>query len=271
VIKTIAEIGINHNGDIEIAKKLIRICASAGVDVVKFQKRNPDVCVPESEKKKMRETPWGDMTYLEYKYRIEFGMNDYLAIDALCSMLGIQWTASVWDIDSLNFMSNFDVPFIKIPSAHLTNTALLEECSNMCVPIMLSTGMSDMDMIDKAISNNIIKGVLHCVSTYPSKPEEQNMRCIETLKKRYPYIPIGFSNHHPGLTFLTIAPAYGAEILEFHVTLDRSMWGTDQAASIEPDGIFKLMKRIKDIELAQGDGNKRIMEREVPIAKKLRG
>jgi N-acetylneuraminate synthase len=271
-MRTIAEIGINHNGDIEIAKQLIRVCSAAGVDVVKFQKRNPDVCVPESEKGKIRETPWGDMTYLEYKYRLEFGMNEYCAIDALCKTLGIQWTASVWDVDSLNFMTNFDVTFIKIPSAHLTNMKLIRECAESGLPVMLSTGMADMAMVDDAMEHSLwVSGILHCVSTYPSKPEEQNMKCITTLKEKYPTIPIGFSNHHPGLTFLTIAPAFGAEILEFHVTLDRSMWGTDQAASIEPDGIFKLMKRLKDINASIGDGNKRIMEREVPIMNKLRG
>ena len=271
-MKIIAEIGINHNGDIEIAKKLIHVCAMAGVDVVKFQKRNPDVCVPDSEKNKMRETPWGEMTYLEYKYRIEFGLNEYLTIDALCKTLGIQWTASVWDIDSLTFMQQFDVPFLKIPSAHLTNKKLLSECALTGIPVMLSTGMADMNMIDEAMEQCLyVSGIFHCVSTYPSLPNEQNMKCISTLKEKYPNIPIGFSNHHPGLTFLTIAPAFGAEILEFHVTLDRAMWGTDQAASIEPDGIFKLMKRLRDIEQAVGDGNKRIMEREIPILKKLRG
>lgn len=272
-MKTIAEIGINHNGDIEIAKKLIRICSDAGVDVVKFQKRNPDVCVPEEEKYKMRETPWGTMTYIDYKRKIEFNMLQYLEIDAYCRAVGIEWTASVWDTDSLKFMQQFNVPFIKIPSAHLTNTKLLVECAKSLTPVILSTGMADESMVDYAVNTDglVVSAILHCVSTYPSKPDEQNMHCILTLKQKYPDTPIGFSNHHPGLTFLTIAPAYGAEVLEFHVTLDRASWGTDQAASIEPDGIFKLMKRLRDIEAAIGDGKKRIMEREIPIIKKLRG
>lgn len=272
-MKVIAEIGINHNGDIDIAKRLIRICASAGVDVVKFQKRNPDVCVPEEEKYKMRETPWGTMTYLEYKKKIEFGLREYMEIDVFCKMLGIEWTASAWDVDSLNFLAQFNVPFVKIPSAHLTNTKLLFECARSAIPVMLSTGMADMDMVYTAMKTEglIVSGIFHCVSTYPSKPEEQNLMCIKTLKEKYPNIPIGFSNHHAGLTFLTIAPAFGAELLEFHITLDRSMYGTDQSASIEPEGIFALMKRLKDIESAMGDGNKRIMEREIPIIRKLRG
>jgi len=272
-MKTIAEIGINHNGDIDIAKKLIRTCSDFGVDVVKFQKRNPDVCVPEEEKYKMRETPWGTMTYIDYKRKIEFNMLQYLEIDAYCRAVGIEWTASVWDIDSLKFMQQFNVPFIKIPSAHLTNTKLLVECAKSLTPVILSTGMADESMVDYAVNTDglVVSAILHCVSTYPSKPDEQNMHCILTLKQKYPDTPIGFSNHHPGLTFLTIAPAFGAEVLEFHVTLDRASWGTDQAASIEPDGIFKLMKRLRDIEAAIGDGKKRIMERELPIIKKLRG
>lgn len=272
-MKIIAEIGINHNGDIDIAKRLIRICSNAGIDVVKFQKRNPDVCVPEEEKYKMRETQWGTMTYLDYKKKIEFGLREYMEIDVLCKTIGIEWTASVWDIDSLNFMTQFNVPFLKIPSAHLTNKPLLQECARSCMPVMLSTGMSDMAMVEEAVNTQglTVSGILHCVSTYPSKPEEQNMKCITTLKEEYPTIPIGFSNHHPGLTFLTIAPAYGAEILEFHVTLDRAMWGTDQAASISPEGIFKLITRIRDIELAMGDGVKKLMPREIPIMNKLRG
>lgn len=272
-IKLIAEIGINHNGDIEIAKKLIQVCRLAGVDVVKFQKRNPDKCVPEHQKNVMRETPWGEMTYLEYKHRIEFGQVEYEEIDDMCRSIGIDWTASAWDIDSLHFLNRFIVPFVKIPSALITDKTLLRECAELNMPVILSTGMCTMDMVDEAMKVDYLRvnGLLHCVSTYPSKPEEQNMLCIQTLKKRYPGVPVGFSNHHPGLTFLTVAPAFGAEILEFHITLDRASYGTDQAASIEPEGVFHLVKRIQGIELAMGDGNKRIMDSEVPIMKKLRG
>jgi N-acetylneuraminate synthase len=271
--KLIGEIGINHNGDIEIAKQLIRVCKLAGVDVVKFQKRNPDKCVPEHQKNVMRETPWGDMTYLEYKYRMEFGAAEYDEIDAHCRTLGILWTASVWDVDSLHFMNRYDVPFIKIPSALITDKGLLSACAFTKRPVIISTGMATMDMVDDAVATPGLKvdGLLHCVSTYPSAPEDQNLLCIQTLKNRFPDIPVGFSNHHSGLTFLTAAPALGAEILEFHITQDRSMWGTDQAASIEPEGVFHLVKRIRHIEKALGDGIKKIMPSEVPIMKKLRG
>jgi len=269
----IADIGINHNADLNIAKQLIQVCKLAGVDVVKFQKRNPDKCVPEHQKNVLKETPWGEMTYLEYKHRMEFSDVDYAEIDDFCGYIGMKWTASVWDIDSLDFMSRFNVPFIKIPSALITDKNLLSACSFLKRPVILSTGMSDMDIVDEAMGTPGLKvdGLLHCVSTYPSAPEEQNLLCIQALKKRYPKVQVGFSNHHPGLTFLTAAPALGAEILEFHITLDRAMWGTDQAASIEPEGVFHLVKRVRNIERALGDGKKRVMDSEVPIMKKLRG
>jgi N-acetylneuraminate synthase len=271
--KLIAEIGINHNADLNIAKSLIQVCKLAGVDVVKFQKRNPDKCVPEHQKNVMRDTPWGEMTYLEYKYKMEFGEEEYDEIDAFCRSLGILWTASVWDVDSLHFMNRYDVPFIKIPSALITDKDLLSACAFTKRPVILSTGMATMDMVDDAVNTPGLEvvGILHCVSTYPSAPEEQNLLCIRALKNRFPEIPIGFSNHHPGLTFLTAAPALGAEILEFHITQDRAMWGTDQAASIEPEGVFHLVKRVRNIEKALGDGVKKIMPSEVPIMRKLRG
>lgn len=271
--RLIAEIGINHNGDLDTAKRLIQVCSFAGIDVVKFQKRNPDKCVPEHQKNVMRDTPWGEMTYLEYKKRIEFDEVDYAEIADFCGYIGMKWTASVWDIDSLNFMSRFDVPFIKIPSALITDKDLLSACSFLKRPVMLSTGMSTMEMVDEAVNTPKLKvdGILHCVSTYPSVPEEQNLLCIQALKKRYPKIPIGFSNHHPGLIFIPVAVTLGATVVEFHVTLSRSSWGTDQAASIEPEGVFKITKYIKALEFAMGDGVKRIQESEIPIMRKLRG
>jgi N-acetylneuraminate synthase len=213
------------------------------------------------------------MTYLDYKWKIEFGQEQYEEIDDMCRFIGMKWTASVWDADSLYFMNRFNVPFIKIPSALITDKELLAGCAEMQLPVIISTGMSTMDMVDAAVNTPKlnVQGLLHCVSTYPSKPDEQNLLCLQALKKRYPKIPVGFSNHHPGLTFLTVAPALGAEILEFHVTLDRASWGTDQASSIEPEGIFHLVKRVRDIEKALGDGTKRIMDSEIPIMKRLRG
>ena len=271
-VQTIAEIGLNHNGDIDIARQLIHVCKLAGVDYVKFQKRNPDKCVPEHQKNVMRETPWGDMTYLDYKKKIEFQDSDYADIDDYCSSIGMKWFLSVWDTDSVGTARRFRNPMIKIPSACITDIDLLETVRDAKIPVILSTGMSTMDMVDRAVDvlGNRLVCIMHCVSTYPSKAEEQNLLCIKTLEDRFRGIPIGFSNHHSGLTFLTVAPMLGAEVLEFHVTLDRSMWGTDQAASIEPEGVFHIVKRIRNIEKAMGDGNKRIMDSEVPIMKKLR-
>lgn len=272
MIKTIAEIGINHNGSLDIAKQLINIAGTAGVDYVKFQKRNPDKCVPESQKNLMRETPWGDMTYYEYKQRIEFGEREYEEIDAYCRGTGIEWFVSVWDADSMETPIMFDNRYVKVPSACITDKELLWDIARTNIPVILSTGMADMGMVDSAmqILGSRVACVMHCVSTYPSRADEQNLKCIRTLKEAYPGIPVGFSNHFPGITFIPVAVALGAEFIEFHITLDRSMWGTDQASSIEPEGVYKIMKYIRNIEQGMGDGNKRIMERELPIMERLR-
>ena len=271
MIKTIAEIGINHNGDLDTAKQLISIAKTAGMDYVKFQKRNVDVCIPEAMKNTIRETPWGDMKYIDYKHKIEFEKPEYDEIDEFCKSIGIQWTASPWDIDSVDFLSSYNVPFIKVPSALITNKNYLEAVRLTDIPVVMSAGMSTMEMVDNAIDSlGEILCIMHCVSTYPSTAQEQNLLCIQTLKERYPNIPIGFSNHFAGITFIPVAVALGAKWVESHVTLDRSSWGTDQSASIEPEGIYRIMKYIKNVEAALGDGNKRIMEREIPIMKKLR-
>lgn len=269
-VKIIAEIGINHNADMSIAKRLIDISAAAGVDYVKFQKRTPELCVPEDQKGVMRDTPWGRMTYLEYKYKMEFGKAEYDEIDLHCFSRGIKWAASAWDAPSIDFLKRYSPDFIKIPSALLTD---LKFISDVDCPMILSTGMSDLLMINNAITvagEKNIKAILHCTSTYPAKTEELNLSCIGTLKQQYPWASVGFSNHHPGIVYMPAAVALGAEWVEFHITLDRSMWGTDQAASIEPEGVVKLVKYIRGIEAAMGDGVKRIMESEVPIMKKLR-
>lgn len=272
-VKTIAEIGINHNGDIAIAKDLISIVKSSGCDYVKFQKRTPDKCVPEHQKNVMRETPWGDMTYLEYKKRIEFGDEEYREIDKHCEFVGIPWFVSVWDMNSIETSLKFRNKLVKIPSACITDDRLLYVVKATNIPAILSTGMSDMEIVEKAV--DILDGnvvcIMHCVSTYPSKPEEQNMNCITTLKKKFPKIPIGFSNHFSGITYIPVAAALGAEWIEYHVTLDRAMWGTDQAASFEPEAVFRVNKYLRNIEKGMGDGEKRILEGEVPIMKKLRG
>ena len=274
----IAEIGINHNGDIDIAKKLIDIAAVAGCDAVKFQKRNPDVCVPEHQKNVMRDTPWGEMTYLEYKYKVEFGKEEYDEIDSYCKAQGIRWSASPWDRDSLEFLSQYDIPFIKIPSAMLTNYTLINAASLTGKDVILSVGMSTIEEIDAAV--NILKhntqftdynySLLHCNSTYPAKLEDLNLSRIRTLKHLYA-CDIGYSGHEFRLGTSVAAVYLGATIIERHITLDRSMWGTDQLSSVEPQGLFKLVSGIRELETAYGDPIIEPTEGEKEIRKKLRG
>lgn len=271
-ITTIAEIGINHNGSLDIAKKLIDVCASAGMDIVKFQKRTPDLCVPEHQKNVMRVTPWGNMTYLQYKHRMEFGAKEYDEIDRYCRSKGIKWTASAWDYPSLQFLIERNVPFIKIPSACAVDIDLLDAAKISGVPLVVSTGMCDEDMVNFIVDayGDSIQCLMHCVSTYPSKASEQNLSAITWMKDSFPHLQIGFSNHFPGLTFIPAAIALGCSWVEMHVTLDRSSWGTDQAASIEPEGVFRVMKWIHSMEAAMGDGKKAILEAERPVMKRLR-
>ena len=268
----IAEIGINHNGDIDKAKVLIDIAATAGCDVVKFQKRNPDICVPEHQKKIKRKTPWGEMTYLDYKYKVEFGKEEYDEIDRYCKEKNIDWTTSVWDIDSLKFMIDYDVPFLKIPSALLTDYNLIKmSCSLFGKKLILSTGMSTIDEIDGAV--NAISGcdfvLLHCNSSYPAPVKDLNLNCITTLKERY-NCEVGYSGHEYGLPTTVAAVGLGATVIERHITLDRNMWGTDHLCSIEPQGLIKLVKYIRELEIALGDGVKNITEGEIIIKDKLR-
>lgn len=269
----IAEIGINHNGDINIAKKLIDIAAVAGCDAVKFQKRNPDVCVPEHQKNVMRDTPWGQMTYLEYKHRVEFGKEQYDEIDAYCKEKEIDWSASPWDLDSLDFLNGYDIPFIKIPSAMLTNDELLKESVKTGKKIILSVGMSTEKEIDQAV--NILKGakefaLLHCNSTYPAPIEELNLSAIQTLKQKYG-CEVGYSGHEFRLGTSVASIYLGASIIERHITLDRTMWGTDHMSSVEPQGLIKLVKGVRELEQAYGDGVIRITDSQIPVRNKLRG
>ena len=263
----IAEIGLNHNGDIDIAKQLIDVAAQAGCEAVKFQKRTPELCVPLDQRKIERDTPWGRMTYMDYRYRVEFGYSEYVAIDAHCRERGV-----LWDIESLHFLAQFEVPFHKIPSAMLTNDALLTACLDTGMPVILSTGMSTLEEIRHAVGvlgeNNV--AILHCTSTYPAKPEELNLRMITTLGREFS-CPIGYSGHEVGLQTTVAAIALGASIVERHITLDRAMWGSDQAASVEPSGLNRLVRDIRVVEAALGDGVKRVFESEVPIRAKLRG
>ena len=274
-IYIIAEIGINHNGDLSIAKKLIDIAKVAGCDVVKFQKRNPDICVPEHQKTVMRDTPWGRMTYLDYKYKVEFGQREYDEIDVYCKEQGIKWSASPWDLDSLDFINQYDIPFIKIPSALLTDLELIKESTKTGKKIIISTGMSTMEEIDaavnaiKEINDNAEYAVLHCNSTYPAPNDELNLKCIETLKNKY-QCEVGYSGHEFGLTTTIASVCLGATIIERHITLDRTMWGTDQMCSVEPQGLIKLVRGIKELNNALGDGIKVVTETEKPIREKLR-
>ena len=270
----IAEIGINHNGDLDVAKKLIDVAAVSGCDAVKFQKRNPDVCVPEHQKGVMRETPWGTMTYLDYKYRMEFEKDEYDQINAYCRDKNIDWSASPWDMDSLDFLLQYDLSFIKIPSAMITNEELMRASASTGKRIIFSAGMSSLDEVDEAVrwmrEENADFALLHCNSSYPAPLEDLNLSCIQTLKQRYD-CEVGYSGHEFRLGTSVAAVYLGATIIERHITLDRTMWGSDHLASVEPQGLIKLVKGIRELEIAYGDGVKKVTEAEVKVRKKLRG
>jgi N-acetylneuraminate synthase len=269
----ISEIGINHNGDLDIAKRLIDISAAAGCDAVKFQKRNPDVCVPEHQKSVLRDTPWGQMTYLQYKHKVEFGKEEYDEIDRYCKEKGIVWSASPWDLDSLEFINQYDIPFIKIASASITDKELLFKACKTDKKIIISTGMSTEKEIEEAVS--ILEeyaeeyAILHCNSSYPAPIEELNLSCIKTLQNKYG-CEVGYSGHEFRLGTTVAAVYLGASIIERHVTLDRTMWGSDHMASVEPQGLFKLVSGIRELEKSYGDGCISVSETEKEVRKKLR-
>jgi N-acetylneuraminate synthase len=267
----VAEIGINHNGDIEIAKQLIDVAKMAGCDAVKFQKRTPELCVPPEQRNIMRETPWGMMTYLDYRYRVEFGKEQYGEIDRYCHERKIAWFASCWDEPSVDFMEQFNPCCYKVASASLTDDKLLLHTNRTGCPLILSTGMSTMEEIRHAVSlldrNRLI--ITHATSTYPCKPQELNLRMILTLQKEFD-CPIGYSGHEVGLQTSYAAVVLGACMIERHITLDRTMWGTDQAASVEPHGFIRLIRDIRVIEKALGDGKKQVYPSEMAVRKKLR-
>lgn len=267
----IAEIGINHNGDIEIAKQLMDVAVETGCDAVKFQKRTPEICVPEEQKSIPRETPWGSMTYFEYKKRIEFEQPEFEQIDAYAKKIGIDWFASPWDVPSVDFLEGFNVPCQKIASACLTDSELLTAVNKTKTTTILSTGMSSIEEIDKAVSllNNVPLAIAQATSTYPAEASELNLRAIQTFADKYK-VPVGYSGHERGLQVTIAAVALGATFIERHITLDRSMWGTDHSASLEPEGLKKLVRDIRIIELALGDGKKKVYESEIPIRAKLR-
>jgi N-acetylneuraminate synthase len=268
----IAEIGINHNGDLAIAKQMIDAAVHAGVDAVKFQKRTPEIATPPDQQKQMRETPWGYISYLDYRYKVEFSEGQYCEIEKYCKDKGITWLVSVWDEPSVDFMEKFDTPAYKIPSASLTDSGLIRKAQATGKPVILSTGMSTMQQIRKGAE--IMEGkdlvLMHCTSTYPCEPEELNLKMVQTLRDEFPNTPVGYSGHEVGLVPSAVAVALGACMVERHLTLDRAMWGTDQAASVEPGGFERLVKYIRVSEAALGDGVKKVYESEKASLKKLR-
>ena len=268
----IAEIGINHNGSLRKAKQLILAAKNAGCSAVKFQKRTPELCVPKDQWDKERETPWGRITYIEYRRKVELTLEDYNEIDRYCKRLNIEWFASCWDEPSVDFIEQFGPNLFKVPSASITDFELLKKKRETGKPIMISTGMSTLEEIKDAVSylgtDNLL--IAHSTSAYPCTLEELNLRMILTLKDMYPGVPIGYSGHEVGLAPTNAAVALGATFIERHISLDRSLWGSDQAASVEPQGFHKLVENIRDIEKSLGDGVKRVYETEISVMKKLR-
>jgi N-acetylneuraminate synthase len=268
----IAEIGINHNASMDVVKKIIDGAAVAGCNAVKFQKRTPEICVPKDQWLIERDTPWGRMTYIDYRHKMEFTKEQYGEIDAYCKEKGVVWTASCWDEPSVDFIEQFDVPFYKAASASLTDLPLLKKMKSTGKALIISTGMSTEDEISAAVDALGLDKLLiaHATSTYPCAVEELNLRYIPELMKNFPNTPIGYSGHEVGLSTTWAAVAIGASFIERHITLDRSMWGTDQSASVEIGGMMRLVENIRDIEKALGDGVKKVYDSEMPIRKKLR-
>jgi len=244
----VAEIGINHNGDMDIVRKLITIAAQFGCDYVKFQKRTPELCVPPAMRDKPKATPWGDMTYMEYKHRIELSAEDYEQIDNWCGFHNIGWYASAWDIPAASFLQEMGCSWVKIPSAKITDLELLDYCRNVFNHVVISTGMSTEQEIDAAVRVSSPEYLLHTHSAYPAPIEELDLNYMLHLKEKYPDSLVGYSGHEYGLVPSFAAVALGAQMIERHITLDRNMWGSDQTASIEPVGLYKLVRGIRAVE-----------------------
>jgi len=269
--KIIAELGLNFNGSLDIAKKLIDLACFTECDYVKFQKRTPELCVPEEQKNKPKETPWGTMTYLEYKNRMEFGEMEYKEIDEYCKSRKIKWFASVWDLPSCDFMKAF-TKIGKIPSALIVNIELCQYARECFDFLIISTGMSTEEEIEKAVEASKPDVIMHCNSSYPAISEELNLNYIKWLKNKYPHIIQGYSGHEFGLITTIAAVVLGAEWVERHITLKRTMWGSDQLASVEPHGLMKLVKGIRSVEAAMGTGGPRqVLGSELEKRKSLRG
>lgn len=272
-VYVIAEIGLNHNGDVELAKRLIDVAADAGADAVKLQKRTPELATPPHMRDVVRETPWGTMTYLEYRHRVELDRDQYIEIGDHATLRGLAWFASPWDEPSVDFLEELNVAAYKIASASVTDLALLRAVAATGRPVILSTGMSTLEQIDAAVAeldadDRLV--ILHATSTYPMPADEANLRMIPALEARYPGVPIGYSGHERGLQISLAAVALGATVVERHITLDRTMWGSDHAASLEPQGLEHLVRDVRIIEEALGDGVKRVQPGELAPMAKLR-
>ena len=261
---TIAEIGINHNGDIRLAKKLIKVAKDCGFDSVKFQKRNPDDCVPKDKRSVMRTTPWGTMTYFDYKKKIEFWEDEYDEINEYCNSIGIDWSASAWDLHSIEFLKKYKLPYIKVPSDKATDKEYLKSIKETGFQVILSTGGTNMNQIDEAVKilDNKDLILLQCTSQYPCPTEEVHLRVIKTLKNKFG-LEVGVSSHHTSPMISVMAAIYGARVIENHVTMDRAMWGTDHAMSLEKRGMEVLVSSIEDYQKALGSSEKSINLQEV--------
>jgi N-acetylneuraminate synthase len=271
MVEVVLEVGINASGDLGVAKKLIDLAHAAGCHFVKFQKRDIDLVYSKEELNAPRESPWGT-TNRQQKEGLEFGYKQYVEIDNYCKHR-IPWFASPWDVNSVDFLKKFDVPFMKVPSARATDSQLLCKIASTGIPIILATGGCDCNMVDRSIAmvgRDNIYCIMQCTATYPGKPKEQDVMVVKTFKEKYPWAKIGFSNHYAGLNAMEMAVTLGADMIEFHATLDRTSYGSDQPASIEPRGVFELMEKIKLTEQMLGDGVKKIHDSEIPIMKKLR-
>jgi N-acetylneuraminate synthase len=268
----IAEIGINHNGDVALAKRLIDVAAAAGCDAVKFQKRTPEICVPEAQRAEPRQTPWGTLSYLAYRERLELDEAAYAQIAEHCRARAIPWFASCWDEESVAFIERFSPPCHKAASACLTDLPLLRTLKATNRPLIVSTGMSTMEEIERAVMCAGMEDLLiaHSNSTYPCPLEIVNLRVIGTLTGKYPYCPIGYSGHETGYAATLAAIALGATFVERHITLDKTMWGSDQKASLEPGELRELVRAIREVEAALGDGIKRRYPSELPALRRLR-
>ena len=273
MVYVIAEIGINHNGDINLALNMIKQAHRAGAHCVKFQKRNPEICVPDSQKNNIKIFKGEEMTYLEYKQKIEFGKEEYDKINELCHSLNIDWTVSVWDIDSVNFMRQYlnDIPFIKVPSACVTDIELLKKIDELGIPVVMSTGMSTMEEIDLAVNilSNLI-ALMHCNSSYPAANNELDLNVIKTFKNWYPHLMMGYSGHEIGYFPTLISIACGAEWIERHFTTDKTMEGTDQKCSLEPHEFSAMVSGILDTQIILGLPYVKVYPSEEKVKQKLR-